>query len=868
MFPFNRFTVKAQEALQRAQDEALKLHHSEVRALHILWGILVVDDPLVGDVLRDLKVESKYLVQAVEDELARIPKIFSATNVAQLYLAQETVQILDQGSTATRKLNDEFISIEHLLLALVEVRSAARFILERFGVNSERAWKSVSQFRKGQRITDENPEAKYKVLEKYSTNLTDLAKTKKLDPIIGRDREIRRIIEILSRRTKNNPLLIGEPGVGKTAIVEGLAQKIVAGDVPDSIKGKIIITLDLGSLIAGAKYRGEFEDRLKSVLREIKAAPGRFIVFIDEAHTLVGAGAAEGAIDAANLLKPALTKGDFQLVGATTLRDYKIYFEKDPALVRRFQPIHVDEPSREDAIAILRGLKEKYEVHHGIRVLDSAIVAAVDLSVRYITDRFLPDKAIDLIDEACASLRLEIESMPEEIDVVRKEVRKLEIEKEALNRETGQGVKLKQIETKLKKHRREEEKLLKKWEQEREIKNRYHQFKKQIEELQSEREEAEAIGDLGRVAEIIYGEIPQVERSLVALETEVDQAKLRYVKDGVNDQDVARVVARWTGIPVSKLLESEVDKLLHAEELICKRVIGQDEAITAVAGALRRSRAGLSDERRPIASFLFLGPTGVGKTETARALAEFMFNDDRSMVRFDMSEFMEPHSVAKLIGSPPGYVGFDEGGQLIEMIKHRPYSIILFDEVEKAHPEVFNLLLQILDEGRLSDARGFTANFRNTVIIMTSNLGSHLFRQVGSLGFGGEESRQFEDSRDRVLKTLKEFFKPEFLNRLDGVITFKPLTKADLHKIVELQLAEVVERLAEKGIKIQFAADLKKLLVERGFDPDYGARPLKRVIQRLILDPLAERIIANKVKAGQVLTLKNAGEKVEIVSSR
>ena len=866
MFAFHRFTNRAQEALQRAQDEALKLHHSEVRAIHILWGLLIIDEQLIIDLLKELKIEAKYLTQVVEDELSRIPKIFAASNVAQLYLAQETVQVLDGASAIARKLGDEFISIEHLLLSLTETRTSARYILERFGIITDRVLKILGQLRKGEKITDETPESKYKVLDKYSVNLTDLAKEKKLDPIIGRDKEIRRIIEIISRRTKNNPLLIGESGVGKTAIVGGLAQKIVSGDIPESMKDKIIITLDLGSLIAGAKYRGEFEERLKAVLKEIKSANGKFIVFIDEVHTLVGTGSAEGAMDASNMLKPSLTKGEFQMVGATTLRDYKLYFEKDPALVRRFQPIYIEEPSKEDAVAILRGLKEKYEIHHGVRILDSAIISAVELSSRYITDRFLPDKAIDLIDEASSALRLESESVPQEIDDIRKDIRKLEIEKEALMKEENNVTKISQIENKIKKLKKEEEKFLIKWEAEKEKRGQYHNLKKKIEILQREREESEAVSDFSRVAEILYGEMPNAQKELSELEDKIKKTKTKYVKEAVTEETVAGIVARWKGIPIDKMLESEAEKLLEAEKILEQRVIGQSDAIASVANALRRGRAGLSDENRPIASFLFLGPTGVGKTETARTLADFMFNDEKSMIRFDMSEFMEQHSVSKLTGSPPGYIGYEEGGLITEAVKHRPYSLILFDEVEKAHPEVFNVLLQILDEGRLTDSRGFTANFKNTIIIMTSNLGSSYFRKVGSIGFGREEKKAFEDYSGRVMKALKEFFKPEFLNRLDEIIMFKPLAKNDIEKIVDIQLAEVHKQLEQKGIKIAFLKELKNSLVEEGFDAEYGARPLKRLIQKIVLNPLAEKIISKKIKAGEVLIFNE--KELEIVASK
>jgi ATP-dependent Clp protease ATP-binding subunit ClpB len=856
MFSFNKFTIKAQEALQKAQELTLKYHHSEIKGLHILYSLLSQEETIINDIFKEIKVDKNYVLQIVEEELNRMPKIFSVTNISQIYLSQETFQILDQASLIARKLNDEFISVEHIFLALTEIRSVSKYILERFGITNDRISRILLNLRKGQKITDEVPETKYKALEKYSVNLTELAKQKKLDPIIGREKEIKRIIEILSRRNKNNPILIGEPGVGKTAIVEGLAQRIVNNEVPYSLAGKEIISLDLGALIAGAKYRGEFEDRLKSIIREIKSNAGKFIIFIDEAHTLVGAGAAEGAIDASNLLKPQLTKGELQVIGATTLRDYKLYFEKDPALVRRFQPILVEEPSRDDAIAILRGLKEKYEIHHGIRIADSAIVAAVDLSIRYITDRFLPDKAIDLIDEASASLRLEAESIPQELENIKKEIRKLEIEREALLKEEDSQQKIKNIDNQLKKMKKIEEKLEGEWNKEKAIKEKYNSLKKRLEELQKELEEKELEGNLSRVAEIIYGEMPIIKKEISEIEENIKKEKLRFIKEEVTEETIAQIIARWTGIPVHKILEDEAKKLLNAEQILKQRVIGQDEAISAVANAIRRARAGLSDEKKPISSFIFLGPTGVGKTETARALAEFMFNDEKAMIRFDMSEYMESHSVSKLIGSPPGYVGYEEGGQLTEAVKRRPYSLILFDEIEKAHPEVFNILLQILDEGRLTDSKGFTVNFRNTIIIMTSNIGSYYFRKMGSIGFDKEEKKEFEDYQEKALKSLKEFFKPEFLNRIDEIIVFRPLNKDDLQQIVEIQLERVKNNLLKKGIKIEFSNDIKEYLIEKGFDIEYGARPLQRAIQRFILNPLAEILIKNKIKPGKKLLFK------------
>lgn len=860
---FHRFTIKAQEALQNAQEVAAKKNHGELKALHLLAALIMDRQSLVVPVLGRSGVNVDKLNEQVEFELDRIPKIVSSSSVGQLYLAQELMRILDQAAKVATQQKDEFVSCEHLLLAVLETPSAARNILEQFGVRRETAFRVLAQLRGSVRITDETPESKFQVLEKYAIDLTEKAKEGKLDPVIGREDELRRLMQVLSRRTKNNPALIGESGVGKTAIVEGLAQRIVSGDVPEPLKGKKIIMLDLGSLIAGTKFRGEFEDRLKAFVNEIKNAAGQIILFIDEIHTIVGAGAAEGAIDASNLLKPALARGELHAIGATTIREYQRYIEKDPALERRFQPIVVEEPSIEDSIAILRGLKEKYEIHHGLRISDEAIVEAVNLSARYITDRFLPDKAVDLIDEAAAARRLETESLPKEIDRVRRDITRLEVERQALTKEgKKEAARLNEIGKALKKLKDDNDELSSKWHSEKIKFETLHQMRQKVDSFRREAEVAEREGDLERVAQIMYGELPVAEKDFQIFERKHFGVKRRGKKQGVEDsflkeavdkEDVAAVVSVWTGIPLMRMLESESDKLMRIEEVLSRRVVGQEEGIKAVANALRRARAGLSDDNSPLGSFMFLGPTGVGKTELAKTLAEFMFNDEKALIRIDMSEFMERHATSRLIGSPPGYVGHEEGGQLTEVVRHRPYSLILFDEIEKAHPEVFNLLLQVLDNGRLTDGKGKVVNFKNSIIIMTSNVGSQYLKELSRLGFSADNSdgsAEEEGYREKVMDALKESFRPEFLNRIDEIIIFNPLRKGDMGKVVDIQLGLIAKRLAARKIKIDVGPSAREYFINNGFSSEFGARSLKRLIQKVILDKLADKIIKGELKDG------------------
>ncbi len=857
----NRFTTKAQEALQKAQDLAGAQNHGEFRALHLLAALITDPDTLVRPILTENGIDINNIDSEIEEELIKLPKIFSTASIGQIYLSREILKVIDRAAKAAITNKDEFISCEHLLLGVLEVESTAKDFLDRIGLEKEGVLKAMTKLRGDAKVTSESPEATFQVLEKYAIDLSARAREGKLDPVVGRDEELRRVIQILSRRTKNNPVLIGEPGVGKTAIVEGLAQKIIAGDIPETLKGKKIISLDLGSLIAGTKFRGEFEDRLKAFIKEVQNSQGEIILFIDEIHMIVGAGAAEGAVDASNLLKPALARGDLHAIGATTTKEYQRYIEKDAALERRLQPVYVEEPSIEDSITILRGLKEKYEIHHGLRISDDALTAAVNLSARYISDRFLPDKAVDVMDEAAASRKLETESIPASIDKIRKKIISLEIEKAALNNEkvSPKSIKrLREIESELKDLKKEEERLSAGWDAERMTFEKLNSLRGKCDVLKREREVAERDGDLAKVAEITYGELPKAEKEYQSFEKKYfSSAKKpsqdRFLKEGVDRDDIAEVISRWTGIPLRNILESEADKLRRIEDVLKDRVVGQDEAIESVAHALRRARAGLAPLDRPTGSFMFLGPTGVGKTELAKALSDFMFNDDKALVRIDMSEYMERHDTAKLIGSPPGYVGFEEGGQLTEIVRHRPYSLILFDEIEKAHPEVFNILLQVLDAGRMKDGKGRTVNFKNTIIIMTSNVGSHISREMSRVGFstrGSEGKKKEEEYRDSLKSALREQFKPEFLNRIDDVVIFNSLNKKAISEIVDIQIQELVERLKDRGIKLMVDTAARKYIIDHGFDPEYGARPVKRVIQKMILDKLADKIIGGDIKNG------------------
>jgi ATP-dependent Clp protease ATP-binding subunit ClpB len=844
---WDKFTVKAQEAVQRAHELASEHGNPELQPLHILTALLEDKEGIVPPVLEKIGIGPQAVLSEIYGALEKLPKVSGASSQAGLSPAAN--QLLDRAFKEADNFKDEYVSTEHLLLAITQLKQdAAQQILARHGATHEAILKALTAVRGSQRITDQNPEAKYQALERYARDLTEQARKGKLDPVIGRDEEIRRVVQVLSRRTKNNPVLIGEPGVGKTAIVEGLAQRIISGDVPEILKNKRVISLDLGAMLAGAKYRGEFEDRLKAVLKEIEDSSGQIVLFIDELHTLVGAGASEGAIDASNMLKPALARGELRAIGATTLNEYRKYIEKDAALERRFQIVFVGEPNVEDTIAILRGLKERYEVHHGVRIKDSAIVSAATLSHRYISDRFLPDKAIDLIDEAAASLRIQIDSLPTDIDQLERRAMQLEIEKQALKKESDPNSKerLGIIDKELAEIREKSGALKAKWKQEKELIGRSRALKEKIEQLKLEEQAEERKGNLQRVAEIRYGLIKQSEDELAKITKQMEKPSgPRMLKEEVDEEDVARIVSKWTGIPVSKMLEGEVKKLVAMEDRLRQRVVGQDEALERVSNAVRRSRAGLSDPKRPIGSFIFLGPTGVGKTELARALAEFLFDDEHALVRIDMSEYMEKHAVSRLIGAPPGYVGYEEGGQLTEQVRRRPYAVILFDEIEKAHPDVFNVMLQIMDDGRLTDGKGRTVDFKNTVIIMTSNIGASFLQAEGI-----SSEKGFEEASKQVLNSLHGHFKPEFLNRVDDIIIFRPLGKDQLVKIIELRLEDLRRLLAERKISLELTDAAKDLLFSEGYDPNFGARPLKRAIQKLVQDSLALKILDGEVLHG------------------
>ncbi|MFB3827494.1 MAG: ATP-dependent chaperone ClpB [Bryobacteraceae bacterium] len=864
MFRFDKLTQKAQEAVQRTQAVAEKSDSQVMYPLHLLMALVEDAEGVVRPVLEKCGVQPEALLAEGRRMLQNLPRVSGVQ--PGMYISQPLTQVLEKASDEAARFKDEYVSTEHLLLALAgERQDPAGSLLERAGASHEAILRALAAVRGSQRITDPNPESKYQALERYAVDLTEAARKGRLDPVIGREEEIRRVMQVLSRRTKNNPVLIGEPGVGKTAIVEGLAQRIVRGDVPDQLRNKRLVGIDLGSMVAGTKFRGEFEDRLKAVLREITDSGGEIICFIDELHTLVGAGGAEGAIDAANMLKPALARGDLRMIGATTLNEYK-KVEKDAALARRFQTVYVGEPTVDDTIAILRGLKEKFEIHHGVRIKDSAIVSAALLSHRYIADRFLPDKAIDLIDEAGAALRLQIGSMPIEVDEIDRKISHLEIERQALSQEEpgpAERDRLHQVENELERLRGEAAALKERWNREKNAIGRVRELKEEQERLRNEEEEASRRGDWEKAAQLRYGRLAALEKELRQAEQDLEAVKENAIlKEEIDEADIARIVAKWTGIPVARMMEGEIQKLVQMPERLKERVVGQDEAVRLVSNAILRNRAGLSDPSRPIGSFIFLGPTGVGKTELVRALAEFLFDSDKAMIRVDMSEYMEKHSVARMIGAPPGYVGYDEGGQLTEQVRRRPYSVVLFDEIEKAHPDVFNAMLQVLDDGRLTDGQGRTVDFRNTVIVMTSNVGSGNIKEAGPIGFSVHARSQNENVRARLLEELRRTFRPEFLNRVDDTIVFNSLTREHLYRIVDIQIGRVAKLLAGRGIHLEVTPEAKDVLVTEGYDPQYGARPMRRAIQRLIQDPLALHLLNGDFLSGDTVVVHKAGEGV------
>ncbi|MEI6684078.1 MAG: ATP-dependent chaperone ClpB [Bacteroidota bacterium] len=841
---FNNFTIKAQEAIRKAQEIAESFRNQPVENIHLMKGLLMVDDNVIPYLLKKLNVNVDMFTRALDNMLTSLP----AVTGGEQYLSSEATRSLQHAISKSKEMKDEFVSIEHVLMGILSAGDAVSRLLKDNGVTESNLKTAIGQLRQGNTVSSQNAEETYQALDKYARNLNDLARSGKLDPVIGRDEEIRRILQIITRRTKNNPILIGEPGTGKTAIAEGIAHRIIDGDVPENLKSKQIYSLDMGSLIAGAKYKGEFEERLKSVVKEVMQSNGEIILFIDEIHTLVGAGASEGAMDAANILKPALARGDLRAIGATTLKEYQKYFEKDKALERRFQPVMVNEPDRDDAISILRGLKERYETHHQVRIKDEAIISAVELSQRYITDRFLPDKAIDLIDEAASKLRMEINSLPEELEKAERKIRQLEIEREAIKRENDDH-RLKQLTVEIANLKEDQKDLRAKWRSEKELVDQIQSRKNAIESLKLEADQANRSGDLGKVAEIRYGRIPQAEKEMkqIAEKLAAIQKDSPMVNEEVGSEEIAEIVSRWTGIPVTRMLQSERQKLLSLEAELHKRVVGQEEAISAIADAIRRSRAGLQDTKRPIGSFIFLGTTGVGKTELAKALAESLFNSENSIVRIDMSEYQERHTVSRLIGAPPGYVGYEESGQLTEAVRRKPYAVVLFDEIEKAHPDVFNILLQVLDDGRLTDNKGRTVDFKNTLIIMTSNIGSHIIQE--NLQNVNDKNREelITKTRDQVFELLKKSIRPEFLNRIDEIIMFQPLTRKEITRVVELQLALVQKSLENNGITLSVTPRAIGWVANLGYDPQYGARPIKRVIQKQVLNEVSKLILSGTV---------------------